>query len=401
MKFKIIFLMGSILLSPLAHSYSPASITNAINDAVKLKLIARGFSGNDPRFYSTLSSISTKSASIASASSALRFGSVTGRSWMTAVLRGALLGRGKIIALAASGVAAWLLVDESTVQVKTLDLSREVAVRGYYWQLSTYKNSTLSGVLSDLCQKNTCVAYSIIAYERDPSRNDLRTVIFYNDLDKKNERSRSTANSFPCDPTSSKISSCQADFVPSTDQYTVKNITTQQAIDSLTQTELDSELSPAVTAEMANSLWQSASPQTYPASDPITANEIAASPSVKPVVGDLVQPDPQFTGALPAESTPTSGDSTQIGSDPKISPPELSSPTAREIFAPISGLMPFLQNYEIPIRSAQCPIYQFDWNDRVFTVDAHCILIEKFSALIKLFSSVLWSLAALRIILSA
>ncbi|QWT40831.1 hypothetical protein [Dickeya dadantii] len=216
----------------------------------------------------------------------------------------------------------------------------------------------------------------------------------------KNERSRSSANLIICDSTSTKISSCQADFVPSTDQYTVKNITTQQAIDSLTQTELDSELSPAVTAEIANSLWQSASPQTYPASDPITANEISASSS-KPVVGDLFQPDPQFTGELPAESTPTSGDTAQIGSDPKISPPELSSPTAREIFAPISGLMPFLQNYEIPIRSAQCPIYQFEWSERIFTVDAHCTLIEKFSTLIKLFSSVLWSLSALRIILSA
>lgn len=400
MKFKIIFLTGSILLSPVAHSYSPASITNAINDAVKIKMIARGFSGNDPRFYSTLTNISTKSASIASASSALKFGSVTGRSWMTAVLRGALLGRGKLIALAASGAAAWLLVDESTVQIKTLDLSREVAVRGYYWQISSYKNATLSGALSDLCRINSCVAYSVISYERDPSRNDLRTVVFYSDLDKKNERSRSSANLIICDSTSTKISSCQADFVPSTDQYTVKNITTQQAIDSLTQTELDSELSPAVTAEIANSLWQSASPQTYPASDPITANEISASSS-KPVVGDLFQPDPQFTGELPAESTPTSGDTAQIGSDPKISPPELSSPTAREIFAPISGLMPFLQNYEIPIRSAQCPIYQFEWSERIFTVDAHCTLIEKFSTLIKLFSSVLWSLSALRIILSA
>ncbi|QWT40830.1 hypothetical protein [Dickeya dadantii] len=185
MKFKIIFLTGSILLSPVAHSYSPASITNAINDAVKIKMIARGFSGNDPRFYSTLTNISTKSASIASASSALKFGSVTGRSWMTAVLRGALLGREKLIALAASGAAAWLLVDESTVQIKTLDLSREVAVRGYYWQISSYKNATLSGALSDLCRINSCVAYSVISYERDPSRNDLRTVVFYSDLDKK------------------------------------------------------------------------------------------------------------------------------------------------------------------------------------------------------------------------
>ncbi|MBN3050847.1 hypothetical protein H4F45_05000 [Pectobacterium brasiliense] len=401
---KIPLLIVSLLLSPSVFAYSASHVTTAINDTVKSKLISRGFSVNDPRYYSTLTDISKSSASIAQSSSALRLGTATGRSWMSTMLRGALVGRGKLIALAASGALAWYFMDESTVQVKVYDPSKEVGVKGFYWQYSTYVNSTLAEALAELCTRNSnlCKAYEIHSYERDNTREDLRTVVIYSDTNKKNVWQTSTAQLINCSNSSKAIASCQENYSPATDQYTVTSLPIQQAIDGISQTELDTPLSPEVTAEIANNIWQSASPQTYPASDPITAADVSAASSSKPTVGDFIQPDAAFTGELPAESVPSSGDNAVIGTDPKISPPELSNiPTGRDILAPLFSLMPFLQNYDIPVRAAQCPTYSFEWNNRTFTVDAHCTLLERFRTLIQLFASVLWSFSALRIILSA
>ncbi len=403
---KIPLLIASLLLSPSVFAYSASHVTTVINDAVKSKLISRGFSVNDPRFYSTLSDISKSSASIAQSSSVLRLGTVTGRSWMSTMLRGALVGRGKLIALAASGAIAWLFIDESTVQVKVYDPSKEVGIKGFYWVYRANDGSTLAEVLTNICSLNSdyCKAYEIRSYERDSTREDLRTVVIYRDADKKNVWQTGSASLVNCSNSSKSkaIASCQENYSPSTDQYTVTSLPIQQAIDGISQTELDTQLSPEVTAEIANNIWQSASPQTYPTSDPITAADVSAASSSQPTVGDFIQPDASFTGELPAESVPSSGNNTVIGTDPKISPPELSNiPTGRDILAPIFSLMPFLQNYDIPVRAAQCPTYSFEWNNRAFTVDAHCTLLEKFRTLIQLFSSILWSLAALRIILSA
>ncbi|MFJ5406985.1 hypothetical protein [Pectobacterium punjabense] len=401
---KIPLLIFSLLLSPSVFAYSASHVTTAINDTVKSKLISRGFSVNDPRYYSTLTDISKSSASIAQSSSVLRLGTVTGRSWMSTVLSGALVGRGKLIVLAASGALAWFFMDDSTVQVKVYDPSKEVGVKGFYWQYRGYEQPTLTEAVADLCafNSNYCKAYEIRSYERDSTREDLRTVVIYRDADKKDVWQTATGYLFNCSNSSKAIASCQENYSPSTDQYTVTSLPIQQAIDGISQAELDTQLSPEVTAEIANKIWQSASPQTYPASDPITAADVSAASSSKPTVGDFIQPDATFTGELPAESVPSSGNNTVIGTDPKISPPELSNiPTGRDILAPVFSLMPFLQNYDIPVKTAQCPTYSFEWNNRAFTVDAHCILLEKFRTLIQLFASILWSLAALRIILSA
>ncbi|WP_233962021.1 hypothetical protein [Pectobacterium versatile] len=401
---KIPLLIASLLLSPSVFAYSASHVTTAINDTVKSKLISRGFSVNDPRYYSTLTDISKSSASIAQSSSVLRLGTVTGRSWMSTMLSGALVGRGKLIILAASGALAWFFMDESTVQVKVYDPSKEVGVKGVYWKYRANDGSTLAEVLANICSLNSdyCKAYEIRSYERDSTREDLRTVVIYRDADKKDVWQTGSANLVNCSNSSKAIASCQENYSPSTDQYTVTSLPIQQAIDGISQAELDTQLSPEVTAEIANKIWQSASPQTYPASDPITAADVSAASSSKPTVGDFIQPDATFTGELPAESVPSSGNNTVIGTDPKISPPELSNiPTGRDILSPILSLMPFLQNYDIPVRTAQCPTYSFEWNNRTFTVDAHCTLLEKFRTLIQLFASILWSLAALRIILSA
>ncbi|MEI7268824.1 hypothetical protein [Pectobacterium versatile] len=401
---KIPLLIFSLLLSPSVFAYSASHVTTAINDAVKSKLISRGFSVNDPRYYSTLTDISKSSASIAQSSSVLRLGTVTGRSWMSTMLSGALIGRGKLIILAASGALAWFFMDESTVQVKVYDPSKEVGVKGVYWKYRANDGSTLAEVLANICSLNSdyCKSYEIRSYERDSTREDLRTVVIYRDADKKDVWQTGSANLVNCSNSSKAIASCQENYSPSTDQYTVTSLPIQQAIDGISQAELDTQLSPEVTAEIANKIWQSASPQTYPASDPITAADVSAASSSKPTVGDFIQPDATFTGELPAESVPSSGNNTVIGTDPKISPPELSNiPTGRDILAPIFSLMPFLQNYDIPTRAAQCPTYSFEWNNRVFTVDAHCTLLEKFRTLIQLFASIFWSFTALRVILSA
>ncbi|MEX0447814.1 hypothetical protein [Xenorhabdus sp. SGI246] len=83
-------------------------------------------------------------------------------------------------------------------------------------------------------------------------------------------------------------------------------------------------------------------------------------------------------------------------------PPELEDiPTAKQIISPLFGVFPFLNNFDIPEKSAQCPVAEFEVFDRHIVMDSHCIMLEKIQGLLKVFSLIIWSFLGLRIILSS
>lgn len=91
-----------------------------------------------------------------------------------------------------------------------------------------------------------------------------------------------------------------------------------------------------------------------------------------------------------------------LGEDPRIKSPELEeTPTGKQILAPIQESMPFLNDFKITGRDAQCPVARFSVFDHDYVIDKHCDLIEQNRKLIELFVSILWAFVALRAVLKA
>lgn len=410
-----------ITLLPLSASaavvqgqYKSSVISNTVNTVVEKKLIERGFSSNDPRYSSTLSSVTSKTNQIAKASKAVSVAGFTGRTWLTASLRSALFGRAAVVALVAAGAIEWLLQDEDNIQITTIDPSEDVGLAGYYWNYGGRVGSTVTELASAICSAyQYCNHFVIQSYNPDPSRQDLRTVRYYLDAAGKSEWTNHTFSRLTCSGNST-VASCLPDYVSGGTPVT-KVVPVQEALATLTEADLAKELNPQVVADIANNVWSQASNEPgyggvpYSPSYAATSSDVAAATSTapKPSVGDLVVPDGQFgsdtaTNPNPDPNTGTGGDSTVIGKDPGIASPTLESPyTAQQIISPIENSMPFLRNLELPVKSATCPTYSFDWNGKNFVADVHCDLIEKYKSVIQIIASICWSLVALRMILSA
>lgn len=86
---------------------------------------------------------------------------------------------------------------------------------------------------------------------------------------------------------------------------------------------------------------------------------------------------------------------------PDNSPPDLTPPTAEQIISPLNNVFPFLKEFDLTERQAQCPVAEFDVFEKHYVIDSHCGLFEKISGLLKLFSLIVWSFLGLRIVLSS
>jgi hypothetical protein len=78
-------------------------------------------------------------------------------------------------------------------------------------------------------------------------------------------------------------------------------------------------------------------------------------------------------------------------SDP--TPPE-SLPDFGDTFAP-------LLSWQLPGHSSQCPTGVFDWNGSTYTLDAHCQLVQDHWGMLQTVMAVVWTIAALWIVLRA
>ncbi|SUG70242.1 Uncharacterised protein [Salmonella enterica subsp. enterica] len=196
-------LLITLLLSVISfYSYGAeraAVINQTISGTIKNKITQRGFSANDPRYYGTLKGISGYLNSTASGSKAYTVAGVSGRSWLSVGLRGALLSRGTLIALAASGAVEWLIESEDSVQIKVKEITGVQGVKGFYWNIGAESYVTAAEGAQSICQRNPtfCQTYIVEQYNADPTRSDLRTIKFYIDSSKTQLWASRTASLVP------------------------------------------------------------------------------------------------------------------------------------------------------------------------------------------------------------
>uniref|UniRef100_A0AAU8B4Q0 Capsid protein n=1 Tax=Dulem virus 52 TaxID=3145763 RepID=A0AAU8B4Q0_9VIRU len=176
-------------------------------------------------------------------------------------------------------------------------------------------------------------------------------------------------------------------------------------------------------AQLFNALMMSAASQAnydgipFTSTNPITANEVNAvltELGITPTYADLfakagtgdnlefdyhVSPSPN---PVPTPNPrPNDGEFNEDIDMSELEYPELESPTARQILEPLKQFFPEFQKLHIQEKGASCPTWSFDALNRTYTIDGHCTLLEKNR---NLFSSVfilIWSIIAIRRLLSA
>ncbi|MCK3652097.1 hypothetical protein MZI65_12790 [Escherichia coli] len=418
-------LLIALLLSIISfYSYSAenaAVINQTISGTIKNKITQRGFSANDPRYYGTLKGISGYLNSTASGSKAYTVAGVSGRSWLSVGLRGALLSRGTLIALAASGAVAWLIETEDSVQIKVKEITGEQGVKGFYWNIGAESYVTATEGAQSICQHNPtfCQTYIVEQYNADSTRSDLRTIKFYIDSSKTQLWASRTANLVSCG-TNKVMPTCQPDYVPGSNEV-IKTVSVQDAINSISDTEMQTDLSPEVISDVVNNAWQKAASEAgysgfaYDHTRPVTARDVTASTgAAKPAVSDFLKPSdkPDFT--LPADTTgttptnPSTGEQVNLGDDPGIGPPELENiPAGTEILSPLLSFNPFedsagaLNAESERIKYAECPKPVLEVFNGQYKLETHCTLLNNNAAMIGVIFLFIYSIAAFRIILSA
>lgn len=87
--------------------------------------------------------------------------------------------------------------------------------------------------------------------------------------------------------------------------------------------------------------------------------------------------------------------------DSEIEYPELEIPTAEQILQPYKSFFPFLQDFNLPLNSSQCPVWNVPFYGKDYKVDSHCPLIEQNRSVIESVFSLVWAFIALRKLLSA
>ncbi|WP_249963037.1 hypothetical protein [Histophilus somni] len=81
--------------------------------------------------------------------------------------------------------------------------------------------------------------------------------------------------------------------------------------------------------------------------------------------------------------------------------PELTPPTAYQILEPFKQFFPELQNIYIQERGVSCPTWSFDALGHTYTIDGHCPILEKNRDVLSSLLILIWSIIAIRKLLSA
>lgn len=192
------------------------------------------------------------------------------------------------------------------------------------------------------------------------------------------------------------------------------------AIADVPESVAEAQLSPEMLAAIANASWKAAQTQSnalpWPATDPVTAQDVkdwlAQNPTKAPTVGDFLSAaSPSTDNKVPfplpdtaTNPTPTPGEGTEVdlGDDPNTPAPTMEdTPTAQAILSPILNLMPDLKNFAVPSHASECPKPSFSVFGHDYRWEVHCTLMDQNRALIEAAMLLVWSIAALFIVLRA
>jgi hypothetical protein len=132
------------------------------------------------------------------------------------------------------------------------------------------------------------------------------------------------------------------------------------------------------------------------------------APTIDDYVGPVAPPG-SATVPFPVPGTPsptpvTPGDGTKVdlGPDPNVGPPTLEgTPTAQQIVGPFLNLMPDLRAINVADYPGVCPKPSFDWRGTTYLMESHCTLLEANRGTIQTAMLLVWTIAAVVIVLRA
>jgi len=81
--------------------------------------------------------------------------------------------------------------------------------------------------------------------------------------------------------------------------------------------------------------------------------------------------------------------------------PNLEPPTAQQILEPFKKFFPEFQNLTIQGKATQCPTWSFNALNHTYTIDSHCPILEQNRAILGALFTLIWSIIAIRKLLSA
>jgi len=74
---------------------------------------------------------------------------------------------------------------------------------------------------------------------------------------------------------------------------------------------------------------------------------------------------------------------------------------AQEILEPFKKFFPEFQNLTIQGKATQCPTWSFNALNHTYTIDSHCPILEQNRAILGALFTLIWSIIAIRKLLSA
>ncbi|WP_284335037.1 hypothetical protein [Comamonas sp. NoAH] len=421
----------------------PDNVNRAVSGAVQEAMKRRGFAANDPRFLNTLARMSPKLSLLAVGAATVTVGAVTAPAWASFALA---VGIGTVVTYAVSlgidSLVEWYFRDDGNIDLLTdgqsgLDTSNGVQAGMPAWKgyVSTISQSIWGG-------DGIAVASQVSAMERKnlglPERFESCKLIAEGKTWSCGAWGK--AHLYADGPEHScgqgtylSNGSCLAyEFPTETSISNTTDLTVEEAIALIPDSDLDTQLNPVIIAGLANKAWEQAASQPdydglpYPQSNPITKADVEpwlqAHPEYVPTVRDFVAPNPVDSSVphpwgIPANpaapgvtpANPNSGttnpaqESSQVnlGPDPAIGAPSLENiPTAQQIANPILQLAPDLRSFQVNGYAGVCPRPTVELYG-THVMDAHCKLIEDNKQVLQLAMAFAWAAMALFIVLSA
>lgn len=418
----------------------PERVTRAVSGALQQGMQKRGFAANDHRFMNTVARASpVMSVAAGSTAAAVTVGVVTAPAWATVAIAA---GIGAVVTYAVGlgidSLVDWLfrddgLIDQSSAENSTYP-SHAFSAGDRVWTYKDWQGVQHYGANADALARE----YRYVDMKRQGFLHISEPTCFADGTTGYwcgNYRVILSGTApVSCGAGMQAIGSNCASFsypLPTTFPD-ADGLTPQQAINNLTDEELDKPLNPALVAALANLAWQQAAQEPgydglpYPQADPLTASDVApwvqANPERAPTVRDFVSPNPAPNSnsnpwalpsnpsapnqapAAPNQNTANPGaenPTANLGPDPGIGAPTLEAiPTAQQIAQPILDMLPDLRGYTPSSYTGECPRPTIELYG-THVLDAHCSLIDDNKAIIQAAMLLAWALIALFIVLSA
>ncbi|MNM33780.1 hypothetical protein D3C81_444140 [compost metagenome] len=415
-------------------------VNTAASGVVQSKIGKLGFAANDPRFGAT---IAGAGASLTTIATGVAVGGAAAVSWPVllagAAVAGVVTGA---VTLGQGAMIDWLYGDDETVTLSgqgmgTSDgsnlglmpssyidlLDQYGAGQDLYFRESGGKIRHIKTLGFACPASGTCANPEPFAQPLDwtfsqyypgpyPGPNGYWANSYNRTVGTGETRQRQTVYSF-VPPTLTPVAPPSYEPVP-------KPVV--EAIADVPDAVAETQLSPEMLAAISNASWKAAQTQSnalpWPATDPITAQDVkdwlAQNPDKAPTVGDfLAEASPTTDNKVPfpmpetstnpnPTPTPGEGEKVDFGDDPNTPPPSMEpTPTAQAILSPILNLMPDIKNFAVPAHASECPKPTMSVFNREYRLEAHCDLIEQNRAPFEAAMLLVWTLAALFIVLRA